>query len=71
MSAPKLPPRRRGRVLPDLNGKNVRCPYCGGVFTWPPESLRCPECGKTLRPPPDHAPPDMAARREAKEKIAA
>ena len=67
----KLPPKRPGRLLPDLAGRTVKCPYCGGSFVWPPKALRCPECGGAMRPPPGHAPADMAARRAAKEKIAA
>lgn len=65
----KLPPTRDVR-LPSLDGRRVKCPYCGGAFVWPPEALRCPHCGKTMRPPPGYTPADMRERRAAKEKIA-
>ena len=65
-----LPPRRTGPVLPVLDGKTARCPYCGGSCTWPPEGLKCPSCGKLIRPPHGHAPKDREKRRVAKEKIA-
>ena len=65
----KLPPKRDVR-FPSLDGKRVKCPYCGASFIWPPEELRCPRCARTMRPPPGHAPADMRQRRAAKEKIA-
>ena len=66
----KLPPRRTGPVLPPMDGKTARCPYCQGTFAWPPAGLRCPSCGKALRPPHGFGPKNRAERREAKEKIA-
>ncbi|MBQ7667602.1 MAG: type II secretion system protein GspG [Kiritimatiellae bacterium] len=66
----RLPRRRTEPILPQLERKRLRCPYCAAPVSWPPEGLRCPACGKVLRPPPGFAPKDMALRREAKEKIA-
>ena len=66
----KTPKKREGPILPDLEGKRFRCPYCGKVSAWPPPELKCPECGKTLRPPPGFGPKDREKRRVAKEKIA-
>lgn len=64
-----LPPRRTGPVLPPMDGRTARCPYCQAEFAWPPESLKCPSCGKQLRPPHGFRPKDREKRREAKEKI--
>ena len=66
----KAPKRREGPILPDLEGKRFRCPYCGKVSAWPPPELKCPACGKTLRPPPGYGPKDREKRRIAKEQIA-
>ena len=76
----KLPPKRTGKVnfpkkregpiLPVLEGKRFRCPYCGEVSDWPPPELKCPACRKTLRPPPGFGPKDREKRRQAKEQIA-
>ena len=64
-----VPKKREGPILPDLEGKRFRCPYCGGVSSWPPPELKCPACGKTLRPPPGYGPKDREKRRVAKERI--
>ena len=66
----RTPKKREGPILPDLEGKRFRCPYCGKVSAWPPPELRCPACGKTLRPPPGYGPKDREKRRIAKEQIA-
>ena len=66
----RTPKKREGPILPDLEGKRFRCPYCGKVSAWPPPELKCPECGKTLRPPPGYGPKDREKRRIAKEQIA-
>lgn len=65
----RLPPRRKGPLLPVRPGKRCKCPYCGDTFEWPPEKLVCPSCGATVRPPPGHAPADMAQRRTSRENI--
>jgi len=65
-----LPKKREGPILPVLEGKRFRCPYCGGGADWPPPELKCPACGKTLRPPPGFGPKDRERRRIAKEQIA-
>ena len=62
----RTPKKREGPILPDLEGKRFRCPYCGKVSAWPPPELKCPECGKTLRPPPGYGPKDREKRRIAK-----
>ena len=46
------------------DGAKCRCPYCGGLFAWPPEGMRCHACGKAIRPPKGYAPLETAARRE-------
>lgn len=69
LASVKLPEKRTDPVLPRLEGKALRCPYCKGPVTWPPPGLRCPSCGRTIRPPAGHAPKDMALRRAAKERI--
>ena len=46
------------------DGVKCRCPYCGGVFTWPPEGMLCPTCAKTIRPPETYSPPGKSVRRE-------
>ena len=67
--AVRLPPKREGPLLPRLENKVCKCPYCGERVPWPPAELKCPACGKTLRPPPGFGPGDREERRAAKEKI--
>jgi len=45
------------------------CPYCRGLFSWPPAEMKCPGCGKTVRPPPDFALPGREQRRKIIAKI--
>ena len=70
LSTVRLPKKRTDPVLPRLEGRKLKCPYCGGAVEWPPPGLKCPSCSRVLRPPPGFAPKDMALRRAAKEKIA-
>lgn len=70
LSDVRLPKKRTGPVLPRLEDKTLKCPYCGGRIDWPPPGLKCPGCGRVLRPPAGFAPKDAALRRAAKEKIA-
>ena len=70
LSSVRLPKKRTDPVLPQLEGRKLKCPYCGASLSWPPPGLRCPSCSRVLRPPPGFAPKDMALRRAAKEKIA-
>ena len=69
LSDVRLPKKRTDPVLPRLEGRTLRCPYCKAPVKWPPPGLACPSCGRTIRPPAGHAPKDMALRRAAKAKI--